>query len=736
ADGFFALGRLHAEDRLFQMELFRRFGRGQLAAVAGGQALTADIYSRTLGIGRLADEAYAKASPELKAVLDSYAAGVNSWIAHRDRPLPPEFTLLMIEPEPWRPADSLVLGRLLGLMLGSNWQLEALRARLSARLDGETLDFLTPPTGGGPAMDGASRLDPFASLAPNDPIRTTLALLAPGMDMIGPGASNAWALDGSRTATGKPILANDPHLGLMAPGLWYLVHLSAPDLSLVGATIPGIPMPILGHNGRVAWGMTTTSGDAADLFIETLDPDRPDHYRVPGGGSEPFTTREETIDVRFGDPATVTIRESRHGPVVSDLGAGDLPRPEGTVVALAHAALQSGDETPEALRDFMDASDADQFLAAARRFHTPQQNLTYADTKGTIGLVAAGRLPLRRGGDGRLPADGASGAGDWIGYVPFEALPQVRRPGSGVVLNANNAVTGPDYPFLIGKDYDVPYRAERMAELLAAHPTGYTLDDAAAGQADVLSPFSIEFLPLLIAAHGPADGETAKALALLRDWNRHMDGDKPAPLIAMAWARALNRRLFESRLGPDFAGWAGLRPVQLRAVVGGETQWCDDPATADTETCEGQVQAALTDALAELRAAQGADMAGWRWDKAHYADMRHPILRFLPVVGDMIAIRPPVGGGEDTLLRGAMRFGNKAAPYADVHAAGFRAVYDLADLDRSRFVIATGQSGNPYSPHWDDLAPLWAAGAYVEIPTREDAVRAAARATRVLRPEP
>ncbi|PWR23273.1 penicillin acylase family protein [Zavarzinia compransoris] len=714
-DAFVALGRLHAEDRLFQMELFRRFGRGELAAVAGSAAVPADTYARTLGIARMAEADYAAASPALKAVLEAYAEGVNSWIAGRDRPLPPEFTLLMTEPAPWRPSDSLVLGKLLGMMLTGNWQGEALRSRLAARLDGETLEFLTPPTGGGPAIDGAGTLAPFAALPA---LRRALdfAFEVPGADQIGAGASNAWAVAGERTATGKPILANDPHLGLMAPGLWYLVHLAAPDLAVVGATIPGIPMPLLGHNGHVAWGLTTTNGDAADLFIETVDPADPTRYLTPDG-PRPFELREERIEVRFGEPVTVTIRSTRHGPVVSDLAAGSLPRAEGTVVALAHAALQPGDKTPEALLGFVAAKDADDFLAAARQFHSPQQNLTYADTKGTIGMVSAGRLPVRKSGDGRMPADGASGAGDWTGFVPFEALPQVRRPGSGVVLNANNAVTGPDYPVLVGKDYDVPYRAERLAALLAAKPAGYTLDDAAAGQADTLSPFSVEFIAPLIALHGPAEGRPGEALAILAAWDRRMSADSPAPLIAMAWARDLNRRLFAGRLGEDYGGWAGLRPVQLRAVLNGQGQWCDDPATPAAEDCRTQARAALDGALAQLAAQQGETPADWRWGKAHVADMRHPILRFLPVLSGWTAIRPPVGGGEDTLLRGAMRFGARDNPFANVHAAGFRAVYDLADLSRSRFIISTGQSGNPYSPHWDDLSGIWAADGYVEIPT-------------------
>lgn len=715
-DAFFALGYTHAQERMFQMDLFRRFGRGRLAEVAGSLAIDADIYARTIGAARAAEADYAAASPELKATLSAYADGVNAWLSTRDRPLQPEFTLLLIEPEPWQPTDSLVLGKLLALMLTGNWSGEAQRARLAEKLDGETLEFFTPPQGGGPAPDNSGPLPDFASRPVRDAIRQTLALMDPVKDVIGTGASNAWAVAGSRTASGKPILANDPHLGLMAPGLWYLAHLSAPGLEVVGATLPGIPMPILGHNGRVAWGLTTTGGDASDLFVETVDPSDPNRYLTPDG-PQAFETRQEEIEVRLGSPVTITLRATRHGPVVSDVTTGNLPRAEGTVVALSHGALQPQDRTAQAMLDFLDAKDADAFLAAARNFHSPQQNLTYADTDGNIGMIAAGRMPVRKSGDGRMPADGASGVQDWVGLVPFEGLPQFRNPASGFVFNANNAVTSPDARWYIGKDFDVPYRATRLRDLLAAR-TGYTLDDAAAGQADTLSPFSVEFMPKLIELHGEMKGgRIGQALELLGKWDHHLAGDRPEPLIAMAWARALNRHLFADDLGEAYRGWAGLRSIQLRAVLSGESQWCDDRTTDVVETCRDQIRASLAQALDELVEARGEDMTQWRWGDAHIALIQHPILSRIPGLSGLTTIAPPTAGGEDTLLRGAMRLGSADTPFANVHAAGFRAIYDLGNLDASRFSISTGQSGNPYSPHWDDLSYPWAREEYLTIPT-------------------
>ncbi|RJF86568.1 penicillin acylase family protein [Oleomonas cavernae] len=530
-----------------------------------------------------------------------------------------------------------------------------------------------------------------------------------GHGQADPGQRSAPGADGAGPVASGPSLGARPRGGGCHPARHSYAH-------------PGPQQPRrLGpdHHRRRCRGSVRRDGGPGRCHA-LPDPD----------GPRPFVTRQETIEVRFGIPVTVTLRETRHGPVVSDVLAGDLPRAAGTVIALSHEALTPGDRTAEAMLGFVDAQDADQFLAAARNFHNPQQNLTYADRAGNIGMIAAGRIPVRKSGDGRMPADGASGAGDWVGEVPFDGLPQFRNPPSGFVFNANNAVTSPASPWFIGKEYDVPYRAQRLHDLLAAR-TGYTLDDAASAQGDTLSPFSVEFMATLIEQHGEMKGgRIGQALDLLAKWDRHMAGDRPEPLIAMAWARALNRRLFADDLGDDYRGWAGLRPIQLRAVLGGQAQWCDDRSTTPAvETCRDQIRAALSEALDELAAQQGDDMTGWRWNRAHIALMRHPILRYVPGMAALTSIEPPTAGGEDTLLRGAMRLGAGEAPFANVHAAGFRAIYDLDDLDRSRFSISTGQSGNPYSPHWDDLSGPWARGEYLTIPTDRAAIagRAAGR---------
>lgn len=713
-DVFFALGWLHASERLFQMDFARRAGRGALAAAIGASGLANDRYVRTLGVARVAEAEYQAASPALKAVLDAYADGVNAWLAVRDRPLPPEYTLLMLEPGPWRGADSLVVAKMMALMLTGNWQREAARAALLKTLPAAAAAFLMPLESGGPAGDGVGRLSPFGPL--------------------GQGASNAWAVAGRRTVTGKPILASDPHLGLQAPGLWYLAHLSAPDLDAAGATLPGIPLIVIGHNGHVAWGLTTLFGDVSDLFLETLDRSDAGRYLTPQG-SHPFAIRSEDIAVRFGAAERLVIRTTRHGPVVSDLGAPGLPLTSapGTVLALAHAALMPGDRTAEAMLGFLDAGDSAAFVAAAHDFDAPMQVLTFADTQGHIGHIGAGRVPQRAGGNGLLPADGADGKADWIGWVPFDGLPRTIDPASGRVLHANNALTDRNTPWSIGQDFDAPDRAERLATLLA-RPQPYDLDQASADQMDAWSPAAARLIPRLIAAVGPADGRAGAAVARLAAWDFTMRGDAAEPLLAMAWIRALDRRLFADELGQAYRFYAGLHAPQIAAVLDGAADWCDDRTTPAMEDCAGRIRLALDDALDDLARRYGDDLARWRWDVAHYARQRHGLFELVPGLGLLTRIDVPSAGGDDSLLRGATRFASADAPFANRHAAGLRFVFDLADLGRSRYIIATGQSGNPYSPWYRDLAPLWAAGRQVPMPLARTAVETIAAHRLVLEP--
>ncbi|MEN8197953.1 MAG: penicillin acylase family protein, partial [Pseudomonadota bacterium] len=382
-------------------------------------------------------------------------------------PWPPEFYLMRSSPEPWKPADSLVWGRLMGMQLSSNWRNELLRVRMIKLLGGaDKIAPLWPPyPGDGPVTIPKQQQGLYKDM----PLDRLWAALP--HELISKGASNQWVIHGRNTNTGKPILANDPHLGLSVPTLWYLARIEAPGLSLTGATVPGVPIMILGHNGRVAWGVTTTYIDTDDLFLEKLDPADPNRYITPDG-PKPFVTRKETIKVRGERPFVLTVRETRHGPVVSDAMRDDNKAavPKGHVFALSAPWLRGKDTTPDALYDLNRARDALGVVAALRKYQSPPQNFVFADVGGNIGYYAAGLIPIRKTGNGFLPSPGWTGAHDWTGFIPFDELPRGLNPPGGVFVNANNKSVSKDYPYFLSNEWGDFYRAQRITELLNSQP--------------------------------------------------------------------------------------------------------------------------------------------------------------------------------------------------------------------------------------------------------------------------
>ena len=703
-DAYFALGYVHAQDRFFQMEFMRRAGAGRVSEIIGASALPLDRWMRVLGLYRLAEAALKRLSPPVIESLEAYARGVNAYLDSHSGLVSVELALLFATPEKWRPADSLVWARLMGMRLSANSRAETLRARLSEFLPTERIDELWPDI---------ARDAPPTVAAPGRPSLFD-TLLAHWPEAIAPvTASNVWAVSGSHTETGSPILANDPHLGFRAPGLWYLARIETPTLAVAGATVPGVPMTILGHNGSIAWGMTTTDSDTQDLFVERVDPEDPNRYLTPEG-SRRFDMRVERIRVRGGEDVTLAVRSTRHGPVISDVDAktASIAKP-GHVVALAAAALREDDMTGEAVWRLNRARTWEDFNAALAHFHAPHQNVVYADTGGNIGIVAPGRVPVRRSGDGRYPVPGWTGAHDWTGFIPYDALPRLFNPESGRIVNANHAVVGPDYPYRLGHGDTPPYRTMRIHALLDAGKSR-TRAEAGAMQSDAVSLAARELLPLMLGAVRETDSRAA-VLARLRGWDGTMDRRRAEPLIFTAWLRALNRRLYGDETGGVFLGLWRLRPVFVRETLKRNDGWCDDIATPSRESCAEIVAEALDDALAELGTRYGGDPADWRWGDAHYAHFGHPLFGRLPLIDRLADIRIAADGGAFTVNRGQHRSARSDTPYASVHGAGYRAVYDLADLDRSLFVQATGQSGHLTSPHYRDLTPLWRDGEFLTL---------------------
>jgi penicillin amidase len=705
-DAAFALGFVHAQDRLFQMDLMRHYGAGRLSELFGSRTLTIDRTMRTLGLYRAAEQQYAILPAALREALDGYAAGVNAFMDGRRGALSPEYYALTIKPERWRPADTLVWGKIMDLQLSGNYRGELLRARLAQRLSPEDLAVLYPPY----PSDGPVTLRDSAALLKGLPLDTLYGALPAA---VGPTyASNNWVVDGNHSVSGKPLLANDPHLGFSAPSVWYLARIETPEVKLAGVTAPGTPFVVLGHNERIAWGFTTTASDVEDLFVEQVDPADPTQYMTPDG-PRPFTTRQEEIRVRGEAPTTITVRSTRHGPVVSDIG-GDMRAvaSDGRVLALQATWLAEDDRSPQAVWALDHARDWQSFRDALEPMTAPQQNIVYADVDGNIGFLAPARVPIRAHGNGWMPVPGWTGEYDWTGYVPYAELPSAYNPASGRIVTANNKIVPDDYPYFLGRDWDIPNRAIRINQLLDEHPQ-QSPNASAAIQADTLSLMARQLLPLMLQVK-PSGGRAAQALDRLRSWNGRMDRDKIEPLIFTAWLRELNRAVLADKLGPIFEDYWDLRPNVMKDILTAHQDWCDDRTTPAVETCADQFATALDHALDGLADHYGSDLASWSWGRAHEVSFTHALWSNVPVLRDWFGLRIAADGGNDTVNRGASAI-RSATPYADVHGSTLRMIVDLGAPDDARFMITPGESGNPLSAHYGDLMQAWRDFAWLRL---------------------
>lgn len=711
-DAATAMGVLHARDRLFQMEMMRRGASGRLSEIAGPSTLRLDRTVRTLGLRRRAEADLAVLPAETRAAMEAYVAGVNAWITARGRFAAPEF-LLLGAPEPWTPTDSLLWGKVMGLWLSGSYRTDLERARLAQTLPADRLAELWPTddTPGRADLALAATPSRLAALPRPDSLTSLLAAI-PAWGTGAPlpaSASNAWALAPSRTTTGGALLASDPHLGFQAPILWYLARIEFPDgRYLAGATSPGVPLIVIGRNERLAWGFTTTHSDVQDVFVERLA--GPDAVETPDG-PRPFIVREERIAVRGRPDEVIRIRETRHGPVISDLD--DQPQSD-RVISVAMANLAPGDTAAAGLHALNRARSVAEARGAAALITSPPQNLMVADAAGEIAMFLTGRTPVRAGGDGTLPSPGWDGTADWTGWVPFDLLPHVVAPESGAVVNANNRVQPPDSEVFLGRDWFGDWRFRRIGELLRQRPR-HGPGDVAAMQTDPVSLFARESLPVLLSLPRPA-GAAGTARDLLTHWDGSATPGAPQPLIFNAWWREFGSLALETA-GVQRESWSPSAEFVRYVLSPAGSHWCGSGG------CPALAGRALETAATRLSSRFGADPTRWRWGAAHRARFEHPLLRLVPVLGDWFRIEAATPGDNETVNRGGT-----ARDLSHVHGAGLRIVMDLGarpdSPDAVAAITATGQSGHPFSRHWRDLNVAWAAGRLLPIlPGAEPAAR-------------
>jgi penicillin amidase len=742
-DAFFGLGFVHAQDRLWQLTLLRRTVQGRLSESFGPETLEIDKLMRALDLYGLARRAVPLQTDETRAALEAYADGVNAWLkVVQEEALgrgAPEFFLFSPDIAPWVPADSIAVQKLFALQLTDKAAMETLRARLSLAVPEDRLRDLLPDSPNAPVMG----LPEFSELFPGLPERPIVEAAArhpldpvpaPGLA----GASNAFAATGARTAGGAPLLGSDPHLPLSAPSIWMLARMDLSTGPVMGGTIPGLPSIVIGRSAKLGWGLTSSYLDDQDVFIERLNPEEPGEYLTPEGYAS-FTTREAVIGVRGADPVTVELRWSRHGPVIPGDGFGAAAiTPPGHVATLAWTALAVEDRSIGAGLRLMQAQSVQEGREATRELVAPSLNVTMADGT-SIALQMAGAAPRRLEGstsEGRIPSPGWLAVNDWQGVRAFEENPWVLDPPSGIVVNTNNRLTAAEFPDHLSFDWGDAYRIIRAGRLLGDR-TYHTRDSFIEIQTDTVSEAARVLLPLIARdlwySGEPAAADTAErrrqvALERLANWNGEMSEHTPEPMIYAAWLRALNRRLTIDELGPLAQMVPRADPVFIERVyrdVDGAAAWCDVKQTSAREDCTEIARLALDEALIELEEAFGPRLESWRWGDAHQALHLHQTLGNVPVLKLLVNIRQSTPGGDHTLLRGQSP-GYGPEPYLNVHAAGFRAVYDFSDPDSSVFVISTGESGHILSRHYDDLAALWRRSEYIPMSLDPDLARAGA----------
>ncbi len=728
-DLFFAQGYVAAQDRLWQMDMTRRYASGDLSVILGPELVKHDTEQRTLGMHQMAEREAAQLSPRDREYFEDYARGVNTYIAQHQKTLPLEFRLLTYFPHAWTPEDSLLIGLSMYQYLnGYEAKTKLLREKVTNKVgpelaadlyinsswrdhppgtEGGTIENTgpTPPTETeeesqhGPKTPGNKNRAGLTSFAGED----TAAML-PG--------SNNWVVSGARTASGKPLLSNDMHLDHQIPNTWYEAHLVSGDFDVAGVTLPGMPYVVVGHNRRIAWGFTNLGPDVEDIFIENFNANG--EYQTPQGWRTP-ERRKEIIRIKGGQEVTVDVVVTRHGPIISGLVPGETRQ----------LALKWTAEDPNGFGiPFFDVNTAgnwQQFQDAFSRFGGPGQNVVYADVDGHIGYHATGKIPIRASGDGALPVSGSDDTHEWTGYIPFDKLPNVFDPPSGVIGTANGKVTPDGYPYLISNEWSTPFRTQRIYKVLSSGKK-FTPADMLALQMDAHSEYDKFTAERLVYAvdHNPKASERAKKAAeLMRGWDGNMDKDAVAPTIETYARRWVWETILKAKIGDVRDYFWENNSIWFENVLAHEPQRWLPPGYAD-------YNALLADAVEKV--ANGSDaphaLTLWKYGRAFPVEITHPFWGKVPIIKHSATTGPvPQSGNAYTVKAAGKTFG-----------ASERMTVDFSDLDKSTLNIVNGESGNIFSEYFNDQWSAYSGGTTFAWPFSDAAVSSSAKHTLLLQP--
>lgn len=736
-DGYVAVGYVQAQDRLWQMELIRRAGMGRLAEILGPAALPADKMFRTLGLWRLAQKNAESLDPDVRSALQAYADGVNAFLdTHRGK-YPVEFDMLGVKPEHWTVDQSLLVSRLMAWELNlSRWTDIVMGMVVQKFGPDRARDILPHWPAGAPLILPNEGKRKGISLLPVQLMDADLSyrrLLRIGDAASG---SNAWVIAGAKTVSGKPIVANDPHLVLTTPGRWYELQIHTPSVDVAGATIAGVPFIIIGRNERIAWGVTNAMMDDADYYVEQVDSIQYPSKYMFNNAWLPITQYVDTIVVKDSLPIVFTSYWTHHGPVVNRFEESAQLSPQ-----LISMRWTGEDRSDEAKTFYLidRARNWEDFKAALKSFGSPAQNFVYGDVDGNIGYYTGGRLPIRPGNSGVLPFPGTSSQFDWKGYVPFDKMPQRFDPPDGFIATANNKIIDDSYPYYISDSWEPPWRAERITEVLASQDK-FSVEDVQRLQLDLVSKQAQELVPVILKAFDSVqvqDKNIATVLTYFRTWNDRMTtNDVATTLFEDFFLRAIHNT-FDDEFGGRLLGlYMKLGSVPMTVMTDllkqDSSAWFDDITTPQVETKNDIVRKSLEDAVNDLTGLLGGEVKEWQWGRLHKITFRH-VFSANKLLGPIFDVGPfEVGGSHATVWKGDYSLSH---PFANTVGPSTRQIFDLSDVNNTRAVTPPGQSGQVYSKHYDDQIQLWLLGDYRRMPMDQTVVEQICRNVLTLEPD-
>lgn len=726
-DAAYALGYLHARDRLFQMDIARRAGEGRLSEIFGSRTVIFDKMFKTVGIDRTVSRDMDKINPLSRRMLEAYSNGVNAYIKESKGKLPIEFDALQYEPYPWKPEHSLIIGKLLAWELNISWWTDVTFTHLVQKLGEDKVKEILPdfPENAPTIIPSGIKASPEVSTGFVETDRAFRNFIGFNGTHIG---SNNWVVNGARSASGKPIIANDPHLALQAPGRWYAAVIRGGDWKAEGVTLPGLPGIVIGKNENISWVLTNVMADDADFYIEHLDSSGK-KYQFNNAWQNIKYSRY-TIAVKDSEKVELTVKETHRGPIISDIHPYAALYPDKIQKKAVLSMRWTGNEFSDELFAILSINKArnwEEFRSGVSHFYVPGQNFVYADKGGNIGYICAARLPIRSSVNSTFICDGATDLYDWKGYVPFEEMPMLYNPPENYIASANNK-TVKNFNYHISNLWEPPSRITRITELLESK-NRHSVNDFMRYQMDFISPYVREMTPFIITAFNDVkvkDRTLDGILNLLKVWDYDMGEYSQVPAIFEVFFQFLMRNTFEDEMGSGlYNEYVFVANVPYRSILKmlkeNNSTWFDDKNTKNIETRDDILRKSLIDAIRYFESYFGSNVQDWQWGKLHTVTFKHMFHGRFSVLDKYIDIGPyGIGGSGTSIFNTEYSFNN---PYETVLGPSMRFLYDFSKPEAFYLILTTGQSGNVLSDHYKDMTEMWLTGKYLRVPTEENTIK-------------